>query len=952
MPKPEIIEKALNQIRKRAVNYVYFFNHLTSPEWIEPLYSNGMFQRPPLPEREEGNISFPPWPESRYLVRMASKSPELVLSTIIKIPETENIRVHEDFAEAALAMPPDIAVRLIKKEIDWIKSQQHLYFLPEIYGKLISHLARGGQVDYALNLARKLLAVNPTIGEYKEEKISLMPSSPLIRFNIWYYEQILKNNIPDLVITAKECALKLLCDLLVDVIRFSDKSADETVEEYSFIWRPAIEEHDQNHRIHEINDLIVSAVRDVADELIETKGKIVLEIIEGQKFKVFNRIGLYLRRKWPEIDPDGTDNLVINPNVFDDIHLHHEFYLLIAEQFDKLSPIIQKAYLDLIKQAVDVGTRFDIREREYGNQPRPEEIESYVRRWQYKKLWPIQAFLDQEWRERFNTLKEELGELDHPEFYSYFSKGWVGPISPKGIEDLKSMNIDELISFLNSWEPSENPMAPSPEGLGRQLTTLVSSNPECYSVDAKKFENLNPTYVRALFSGFREALKQSKSFQWKQILNLCRWVIDQPQEIPERKDEYMDIDPDWGWTRKAIADLLAAAFESDSLPYELRKETWEVLRPITDDPDPTIEHEKQYGGSNMDHATLSINTTRGLSMHAVVQYSLWVRQHIEKTLDDKEHVAVGLEEMPEARDILEHHLDPTFDPSLAIHSVYGQWFPWIVLLDEKWAAQNIPNIFPKDRSLYDAAWGTYIVYCKPYDIVLDLLREEYNRAIDNIEVLSEDQPPFVNYNKRLVEHIMSYYWRGKINIDEPDGLLTRFFTKAPEEFRGQAIEFIGRNLYNSKESIDSEILNRLKKLWETRINAIHVTQKDNISTELVSFGWWFVSAKFDDDWAISQLEDLIELTNGKIYPDYLVIERLAELSKTMPLFTVKCLAQIFESDKDKWRIHSFVDNMRIIIGTALKSTDDVAYKAAAEFVGRLLASGYLDFRDLITETDE
>ncbi|WMW22750.1 hypothetical protein RE476_02710 [Methanolobus mangrovi] len=952
MPKPEIIEKALNQIRKRAVNYVYFFNHLTSPEWIEPLYSNGMFQHPPLPEQEEGYISFPPWPESRYLVRMASKSPELVLSTIIKIPETENIRVHEDFAEAALAMPPDLAVRLIKKEIDWIKSQQHLYFLPEIYGKLISHLARGGQVNYALNLARTLLAVNPTMRKYKEENISLMPSSPFIRFDIWYYEQILKNNMPDLVITAKEDALKLLCDLLVDVIRFSDESTDETVEEYSFIWRPAIEEHDQNHRIHEINDLIVSAVRDVADELIETNGKIVLEIIEGQTFKLFKRIGLYLRRKWPEIDPDGTANLVINPNVFDDIHLHHEFYLLVAEQFDNFSPMVQKAYLDMIKQAVDVGKKFDLREREYGNQPHTEEIESYVRRWQYKKLWPIQAFLDQEWREQFNTLKGEFGELDHPEFYSYFSKGWVGPISPKAIEDLKSMNIDELISFLNSWSPSESPMSASPEGLGRQLTELVSLEPEPFSIEAGRFENLDPTYTRALLSGFRDALKQKKTFQWLPVLDLCHRIIDQTREILERKIEDMDTDPDRGWTRKVIADLLEIAFKLNMIPFDLRTAAWDVLSPITDDPDPTMEHEEKYGGSNMSPAMLSINTTRGAAMRAVMRYALWIRKHIEETTDSKERVDSGFEEMPEVRDVLERHLDPNLDPSLAIHSVYGQWFPWLVLLDEKWAAQNTTKIFPMDRNLHDAAWRTYIVYCKPYDNVLDLLREEYSRAIDNIESLSEDQKPLFNYDKNLVEHTMTYYWRGKLDIDEPDGVLTRFFTKAPEEFRGQAIEFIGRNLYNSKESIDSEILKRLKKLWETRINAIRATKKDNINTELVSFGWWFVSAKFDDDWAISQLEDLIELTNGKIDPDHLVIERLAELSKTMPLFTVKCLAQIFESDKNKWRIHSFVDHMRIIIGTALKSTDDVAYKTAAEFVDRLLASGYLDFRDLLTETDE
>ena len=126
MLNPEIIKTALNEIRKRSVNYEYFFDQLKSPEWIEPLNSEGMFQHPPSPEQKEDYISFPFWPESRYLVRMASKSPEHVLEVILKIPETQNVRVHEDLAEAACAMPPKLAARFIKKEINWIRSQQHL----------------------------------------------------------------------------------------------------------------------------------------------------------------------------------------------------------------------------------------------------------------------------------------------------------------------------------------------------------------------------------------------------------------------------------------------------------------------------------------------------------------------------------------------------------------------------------------------------------------------------------------------------------------------------------------------------------------------------------------------------------------------------------------------------------------------------------------------------------
>jgi hypothetical protein len=42
-----------------------------------------------------------------------------------------------------------------------------------------------------------------------------------------------------------------------------------------------------------------------------------------------------------------------------------------------------------------------------------------------------------------------------------------------------------------------------------------------------------------------------------------------------------------------------------------------------------------------------------------------------------------------------------------IRSVYGQWLPWLILMDRAWTEQNLERIFPEDESLAelrDAAW--------------------------------------------------------------------------------------------------------------------------------------------------------------------------------------------------------------------------------------------------------
>jgi hypothetical protein len=493
-----------------------------------------------------------------------------------------------------------------------------------------------------------------------------------------------------------------------------------------------------------------------------------------------------------------------------------------------------------------------------------------------------------------------------------------------------------------------------PPGHGRELTNLITSDPARFAAEANRFEGIDPTYVHALFSGFRKA-KRGGNFPWMPVLVLCRWVIDQPRDNTGHKDEDTDTDsdPDWIWTRQSIANLLSDALEPGEaeISFDHRAAVWNVLRPLTDDPDPTPEHEERYGGSNMDPTTLSINTVRGEAMHAVVRYALWVRRHLENVADDKKRISRGFNEIPEAREVLDKHLDPKYDPALAIRAVYGQWFPWLVLLDGTWTAQRIVKIFPHEdafNTLRDAAWEAYIIFCAPYDNVFDLLHEEYTHAVKRIGTISSDRRHIADPDVRLAEHLMTYYWRGKLNLNEPGGLLARFFAKANGTLRSRSLEFIGRSLRDTKETVAPGILERLQALWAQRIEEVRNSAPPAPHAELAAFGWWFISAKFDDGWSIAQLKDVLKLA-GSIEPDYQVIERLATLASSMPILTVECLDFMVKGEKEGWGIHSWSENARKILFTALHSNDVTARQAAEDNVNLLIARGYLAFRDLLSE---
>ena len=249
----------------------------------------------------------------------------------------------------------------------------------------------------------------------------------------------------------------------------------------------------------------------------------------------------------------------------------------------------------------------------------------------------------------------------------------------------------------------------------------------------------------------------------------------------------------------------------------------------------------------------------------------YVELTFEKESDGQERIKRGFDEMPKVREVLDFHLDPERDPVLAIRAVYGQWFPWLVLLDHVWVTTHVPNIFPLDESLKDlrdAAWETYIVFCEPYDNVFEVLRDEYGHAIERIGTSSTKRRQLANPDEHLAEHLMILYWRGKLALDEPDGLLARFYAKASDALCGHAFQTEGRRLRKAQETVPAEILDRLQALWERRLTVVQATTPPTShAAELTSFGWWLASAKFDNAWALNQLTEVLKLV-GKVDADH------------------------------------------------------------------------------------
>lgn len=481
-------------------------------------------------------------------------------------------------------------------------------------------------------------------------------------------------------------------------------------------------------------------------------------------------------------------------------------------------------------------------------------------------------------------------------------------------------------------------MSPTPEGLAQELSNLVAAEPERFAKAANSFRELPATYVRGLISGLEGAARRGGEFDWRPVLEFCAWAVEQGTPA-ESGDELADTAESWAWagTRSEVARLLVHGFRdgAQQLPFEFRNRAWAIVERLASDPDPTPEHEAEYLKANASAYELAINSIRGTAVELAVRFGLWVRRHLGEP-------SASLDSMPELRSLLETHLEPSADPSLAVRSTYGRWLPSIHCIDPGWTAAHIGHFFPTEGAhadLRQAAWTAYILYCRPYDDVLPVLRDEYRHAVAELGQPNDGsrQSP----GQRTAEHLMVFYLRGQLDLQ--DALLAGFFERATEETRQHAMRFVGRVLYDN-DDLDEALKTRATTLWESRTEVLDVAADRRL--ELATFGWWFGASSLDAGWRLAQLKRVLS-RNPAVEPDHVVFEELLALVAQHPIAVLACVRRMIEGASDRWRTYSWREELRQILETALRSENPEAAQDARAIVGLLVARGETEYRSLL-----
>jgi hypothetical protein len=565
MLKPETVERALGAIKGYA-QYEYFFDRLNSPAWLKPLADRDFFKHPQAAEKVDPYVRFRFWPESRYLVRM-SKIPEAqaaVLEIALKIPPSDNSRIYDGLAEIAFSLPPQSGAQLVPKLLEGVRLPVKL-LLKERIGEIIPYLADGGQGEAAKALALGVLALSPDpAASAKEEESLLFPESRTF-FEDYYYHRIVARALPALVRALGIDAVQMFADLLDEAIRFSQKGEDSgNGEDYLYVAHPAIETGGGRD---DILGILLYALRKAAEQLIAADpGQIatVLEVFNLKRWSSFKRLKLHLCRVFLEAGgSDIAETIFQDPEILNRASLHHEAVLLLKASFARW----RAPSKDSLLEWVDRGWPEDASRRWLelsGQEVTEEKIRKIGDIWKRDHLAILQGQLPEPYQHKLDELVARIGAPSKLEEPHAISGGAVGAVSPKATGEFSAMSVAEVIEFLANWTPGTDICGATAEGAGQDLGGAIRARLDEFVAVADDFRRLDPTYVRSFFGALAAVLKEKRAFDWKPVLDLAAWVSSQPREIQGRKGGGLFIaDPDWGWSRDAIIDLLSTGFDQD-----------------------------------------------------------------------------------------------------------------------------------------------------------------------------------------------------------------------------------------------------------------------------------------------------------------------------------------------------------------------------------------------------
>ncbi|MGB6194197.1 MAG: hypothetical protein WBF42_17150, partial [Terracidiphilus sp.] len=257
----------------------------------------------------------------------------------------------------------------------------------------------------------------------------------------------------------------------------------------------------------------------------------------------------------------------------------------------------------------------------------------------------------------------------------------------------------------------------------------------------------------------------------------------------------------------------------------------------------------------------------------------------------------------------------------------------------------VGDVFPTVagcRWRWEAAWCSYIAFSGVYNEMLGILRNEYEKAADELATKHLYTKSRIDSDQGLAQHLAVFYWRQLITLDDP--LLQLFLAKGDGKTIRSFLHELGHGIREVKDS-PSEVVQSLHVLADWMLSAWKPSRDDAIKG-LSAFGWWCSADVLGDpSWRLRLLGTAARKA-GSLEDINSVLEELERVAADEPSLVIECLEYLIEG-KPENHARYFLASQSLGILEKASSAADTRTKAKISEIANYFGSiGHFEYRPL------
>ena len=961
-PTNEMIENVLSSVKKET-DRKYFFSRLNNPLWVGPLRERGCFNSPPGEKQlPDGYVQYPHWPELTYLVTIAGEATDQIIDIVLALPKTDNPRVYDDILTIALKLEGKESARLLPKLVEYTELENQ--FLAYRYPELLQHWASQGNTNEALEIIKRLIPFREDSRSREKQKLHTEnPNAlgtalePTPRLDQCEYQQILEEGVQPLAENDPYQVARILIDAVASMIPMGIHPKDfekRKDEDFSEIWCSQLDKSDRDYQ--DVKETLVHTLTYACEKVYNKAPKSIDALdqaLRNQRWKVFRRLRQKLYASHPsEQTLPWIRELILGYDDYAKWEYHFEFQLMIRKASEQFGiSLLSEGERSVIFDTILSGPSEETFRERMGERYSEGAFKRRQRYFHRKQLRPFATLLSGEVRRYFHELQGETeADAVTDDDYSPFRMGRAGAVtyqSPKSAEDLESFTDEELLTYLNEWDDEHQDkddwlVEINISALATVFQSLFKEKivPDGNRLDfwmACRDKIARPIYVAGMVKAMQEMVKEKNFDKLIQWIEFCKWVLSHTdsQRVegqPEPQDESRDH-PDWRSSRRGVVDFIDACVDKDTdAPIAARAGLASLLQQVCSQFDWRLDHDHPVLLNRDDPITEAINNTRSRALESLVGLGFWIRRHLPE------------DPVSEVTEILSKRL--TGDTKLALtqpeHALLGRQFGNLCALNRDWAVKQRRLLFPQENiPVWRDAFGSYIRFNRPVKVTLEILRGDFEYAIENLNVLPADEDGGRELVDRLGQHLFTYYLWQVYPLVGHDSLLARFYDKTNDDRKRWARLFnhVGRSLKNSGKYLDKDLTNRAVAYFDWRLEVAE-------PLELQEFTFWLDAECLEPEWRLRSYAKILDLGRGKEKRLSLEVRTLNTLLPDHLSLVVECFAKITDAMDHGTQMYISANEAKPILKTGLIAEDPQVRQNAEHARENLLRLGRFDYLDM------